>query len=307
MSNPTPAAARAASPGRGIALALVAFAMFTVMDTGVKALGASWHVAQVMAVNSGVAVILVTVIAAVRGGLGRLGTRQVRLHLLRWAISFVGTIAVFSAYPKVPLADAYGVLFTMPLFLTALSVPLLNEPVGWRRWSAVGVGFVGVLVMLQPGGQPPSPWLFATLFGAVCHALNMILIRKLGTHDAPESVSFWGNLLTAIACGLTLPWLGTWPSPTEAVVGLGIGTIAGTAFLLLVTAYQAAPAGIIAPFQYSQLLYGTLAGWLVFGEIPGWRTLAGAVLVVASGLYILHRETVRRRPTVAASPARTVP
>jgi drug/metabolite transporter (DMT)-like permease len=222
--------------------------------------------------------------------------------VLRWTISYTAALAIFWSYPHLPLADVYAILFAAPLIVTALSVPLLDERVGWRRWTAVVVGFAGVLVILDPsGGMIAWPALVA-LFGAVGHAFNMLIIRKIGTRDEPvEAIGVVGNGLTLLIAPFTLPWVWLTPSPGELVIAASAGTVAGAAFLLLAAAFRTAPAALIAPFQYSQMIYGIAVGWLLFADRPSVRMLVGAAIIIASGLYVLSRETQLRRAVGAGS------
>jgi drug/metabolite transporter (DMT)-like permease len=298
MSARQAAPSAAATPMVGVLLALAAFAMFSFMDTGVKLLGGRWHVLQVACLNSLFALLAVTVIGLARGGWHRLRPRQWRLHLLRWSFSFGATLAIFWSYTRLPLADVYAILFAAPLLITALSVPVLGERVGWRRWAAVVAGFLGVLVILAPsGGMIAWPALVA-LAGAVGHACNMLIIRKLGHATAGEpleAVGVVGNVLTVLACLLFLPAVWATPSPPDLLLSALAGAVSGAAFLLLAAAFRLAPAALVAPFQYSQMVYALLAGWLLFHDRPSPRMLIGAAIVIGSGLYVLHRETAARR------------
>ncbi|MCL6607326.1 MAG: DMT family transporter [Geminicoccaceae bacterium] len=280
----------------GILLALGAYGLFTLMDASIKLLGGRYHVVQVVFFNALFGLATVTLIAALRGRLAGVRSPQWRLHLLRWAIGLPGGLAIFWAYPRMPLADVYAILFAAPLFMTALSVPVLAETVGWRRWSAVLVGFLGILVILRPGSGPFGPPALAALFGALVHACNMLLLRRMRGIDPPEAFGIWGNGLSVIATGSVLPWL--WRAPTASDLALHgfAGALAGGGFLLLVLAHAKAPVAVLAPFQYSQMLYGIALGALLFGDLPDPATLAGATIVVGSGLYIFHREAVRARP-----------
>jgi len=280
----------------GILLSLGAYGLFTLMDASIKLLGSRYHVVQVVFFNALFGLATVTLIAALRGQLAGVRSPQWRLHLLRWAIGLPGGLAIFWAYPRMPLADVYAILFAAPLFMTALSVPVLGETVGWRRWSAVLVGFVGILVILRPASGLFGPPAFAALFGALVHACNMLLLRRMRGIDPPEAFGIWGNGLSVIATGSLLPWL--WRAPTASDLALHgfAGAIAGSGFLLLVLAHAKAPVAVLAPFQYSQMLYGIALGALLFGDLPDPATLAGATIVVGSGLYIFHREAVRGRP-----------
>jgi drug/metabolite transporter (DMT)-like permease len=290
------------SPLTGVLLTLAAFAMFTGMDTVVKLLGGRYPVVQVLFMNSAFSLVTVVLIAAAQGRLSEVRPVRLRRHLLRWLISFGGTLAVFWCYPRMPLADVYAILFTAPLIITALSVPLLGERVGWRRWTAVLVGFLGVVVMLRPGTAGLRLEALVALVGALGFALNMIMVRKLTATETTLAIAFWGQILSFLGAGLLVMPL--WIHPTLPDLGLAAiaGTIAGSGFLVLVRAYSCAPAALLAPFQYVQLLYGTAVGWLLFGDLPTVNLLLGAAIVIASGLYIVRREARLARAHRAGAP-----
>ncbi|MGE3291160.1 MAG: DMT family transporter [Geminicoccaceae bacterium] len=290
-----------ATPMAGIGMALCAYAMFTAMDTCIKLLGGRYHVLQVMFLNSLFALPAVVAIAAVRARVHLLRPRHWRLHLARWSISYLATIAIFWSYPHLALADVYAILFTAPLLITALAGLMLGERVAWRCWVAVAVGFAGVLVVLDPGHGVIAVAGLVVLAGAVGHAFNMLFVRKLAVAgEAVEATGTAGNLLTCAVTPLFLPWVWRTPSLEDLGIVATAGTIAGSAFLLLAAAYRAAPAAVIAPFQYSQMLYAILVGWLLFADWPSSRMLLGSSIIVASGLYVLRQETGgpgRRRRT----------
>ena len=161
--------------------------------------------------------------------------------------------------------------------------------------ATVLVGFLGVLIMLRPGSGLFGAAALAALFGAVVHACNMLLLRRMRGVDPPEVFGIWGNGLTLLATALALPWLWRTPSPGDLALHAFAGIVAGSGFLLLVVAHARAPVSVLAPFQYSQMIYGIVLGVLLFGDLPRPATMVGAAVVVASGLYIFHREAVRRR------------
>lgn len=280
-----------ATPVVGIALALLSFAMFTGMDTTIKVLGGQYHVVQVVALNSLFGLGAVVAIAFARGRQARLRPRHWRLHLLRWSVSYLATLAIFWSYPLLPLADAYAILFASPLLVTALSTAVLRERVGWQRWVAVVVGFLGVLVILNPGHGVLAWPALATLAGAALHACNLLCIRRIGVVGEPvEATAMVGNALTVLVSLLLVPFIWVTPGAHDMALSMVAGTTAGCAFLLLATAFTLAPAALIAPFQYSQMVYGLVVGWLLFADLPSVRTLLGAAVIVGSGLYVLHRE-----------------
>jgi drug/metabolite transporter (DMT)-like permease len=284
-------------PVVGIGLALLAFGSFTFIDTVVKVLGGQYHLLQVMFLNSLFGFIAVCAIAQGQGGLRRVRTAHLGLHVLRWAISFSGTLCLFYAFTQLPIANVYAVVFTAPLLITALSVPLLGESVGWRRWSAIAVGFAGVLVILQPGSAAFNGTSLIALLGAVAHALNLILVRRLGRHDPAECFGVYGNLLSVVAAGIVMPLVWVTPSPFHLLLAIIAGSIAGGGFWILATAFRHAPAAVVAPFQYAQMPLGLLVGWVVFDTSPEPAMLIGAAIVIGSGVYVVQREAelARRR------------
>ncbi len=197
--------------GAGLGLGALAFALFTVMDALVKWLSATYPVPELVFTNSLFALLPVLVVSLRRGGLARLRTRRLGLHVLRGLLGAGGGLLAFYAYSQLPLADAYAIIFTTPLIITALSLPVLGEPVGWRRWSAVGVGFIGVLIMLRPGVAPIGIGSLAT-FGAAClSALSILLVRKLGTTESTAGIALYSNLTVALAMLPLLPLGGVLP------------------------------------------------------------------------------------------------
>jgi drug/metabolite transporter (DMT)-like permease len=245
----------------------------------------------------------VVLVSLRRGGLSRLRTQRLRLHVLRGLLGVGGGLLAFYAYSQLPLADAYAIIFTTPLMITALSLPLLGEPVGWRRWSAVAVGFAGVLIMLRPGVAPIGVGALAALGGACLSALSILMVRRLGTTESTASIALYSNLTVVLIAGALQPFGGIVPVALDLCLMAAAGLIGGTALLVLIEAYRRAPAALVAPFQYSQMIWAILLGFLVWGDTPEAAKLFGAAVVAASGLFILYRETaLGRRPTASLHP-----
>ncbi|MDF2781589.1 MAG: EamA/RhaT family transporter [Geminicoccaceae bacterium] len=290
--------------GVGIGLGALAFALFTVMDTLIKWLSGGYPVHQLVFTNALFALVPVAVVSLRRGGLARLRTRRLPLHLLRGLFGLCGGLFAFYAYGRLPLADAYSIIFATPLLITALAVPVLGERVGWRRWSAVAVGFVGVLIMLQPGVAPIGPGSLAALGAAFASAIAILLVRKLSTTESTASIALYSNLTGVLAMAALLPFGGVVPSALDFLLMAASGLIGGTALLVLISAYRRAPAALVAPFQYSQMVWAILLGFLIWGDVPQPAKLFGAAIVAASGLFILYRETtLGRRPTASLHPS----
>jgi drug/metabolite transporter (DMT)-like permease len=292
------------SPTRAILLAVSAFALFTAMDCAVKTLGGRYHLFQVVWLQTAVALAIMLLLARRRGGVARLRTRRPWLHLLRGLLAVLSVNAVFYAYATMPLAEVYAVLFTVPLLVTALSWPLLGEPVGWRRWSAVAVGFLGVLLMARPSPDGLlDTAVLVPLGGALASALGFCLVRLMQGTETTESLCVYGNLVMIAVMTPLLPFVFEPPPPADFLLSVLGGLLGAAALILLVEAYRAAPAAVVAPFQYTQMPYAVLAGILLFDDRPQPRVLLGAAIVAASGLYILRRETLRQRRPPLQAPA----
>jgi drug/metabolite transporter (DMT)-like permease len=286
---PAAGAPRAATL-RAILLALLAFASFSTMDTFVKLLAERFPPVQIACFVATAGLLPPVLAALLRQDPGRLATHAPRLQLLRGVLMLVGGVAAFVGYSLLPLADAYAIAFTQPLIVTAMSMPLLGERVGPRRWAAVLVGFLGVLVVLRPGAGVLGLGALAAGINAVGNGLALVLIRRAHATETAEAFAFWGNLVIALGTAPALLWF--WTTPAAADLGLFLlaGLCGGTSFLVLSQAFKLAHAAVIAPFQYSQMPYAILVGLVVFGDRPDPLTLLGAAIVIGSGLYILQRE-----------------
>ncbi|WP_246337235.1 DMT family transporter [Azospirillum oleiclasticum] len=282
----------------GIVLMLATVFLFSVMNTMIKELSADYPINQIVFFRSAFALIPVGIAVALNPvGLRDLRTARPWGHLWRGLFGGMAMVLSFLSFALLPLGEAVALNFAAPLFLTALSVPLLAEKVGVHRWSAVAVGFVGVLVMARPGADVLNLGALVALAAAFFQALAMIMVRQLGRSESPNATVTYFTLLTTILCGGTLPfWWRTPDNGHDLWLLIGCGLIGGVAQLLMTRAYMAAPASVIAPFNYTSILWAVLLGWLLWSEVPTTHVIAGAAVVVASGLYILYRETVRRVP-----------
>ncbi|MFV3131186.1 DMT family transporter [Niveispirillum sp. KHB5.9] len=286
----------------GIALAFVAFALYSGMDVTIKLLTKNYAVPQIIALNSLFALGPILAYAALFGGLyNNLRTRRPIYHVIRATCGLFSSFFAFWAYSRMPIADAYALAFTAPLFITALAVPILKEPVGWRRWSAIGVGFIGVLIMLRPGSGLINTGSLAVLAGALFYSVGMLVTRRARNTETSVSFAFYATLASGTVFGAMTPWLGRMPTLHDLGLSAIGGTLCGVAFVCLLTSFRKVPAAVAAPFQYSQIIWGVLFGWLVFGDVPDRTLFIGLAIVISSGLYILYRETVLGRQVTAAT------
>ena len=284
----------------GIYLKLASLVLFCTMDAMVKALGDTYGSFQLMLFRSAIAMIPVAVLIWRAGGLRSVLPNRPWLQAVRIVVAFGSTLGFFYVFPRMPLVDAYAISFAAPLFMVALSVPLLGEPVGWRRWTAVIVGFVGVLIMLDPWGIEFHAMSLIVLGATFCYALSAVMLRQLSRHDSDVVALFWLSLATSAAslAGAVPAWV--WPSPIDWLWLVTMGLLGGVAQILSTRAWRLAPAAILAPFDYTSIVLAVLFGYFWFREEPSSMVWYGLPLVIGSGLYILHRERIRARERVPA-------
>lgn len=282
----------AAYHGRGIAFMLLGTALFTCNDALGKWLVATVAVGQLLFIRSAAAFVLMLPAIQRAGWRNVFLVRQPGRHLLRLALIIVEVGAFYLAVRHLPLADVMSVYQATPLIVTILAIPLLGETVGWRRGLAVGIGFIGVLLVLQPQDGVFTVSALIALAGSIAYALTFIATRHLRAASSLTLIA-WHTVGVGLAGLATLPW--GWPEIDLATMGLLalIGVVATGAHMCMNQAMKLAPASVTMPYQYSSLLWAILLGWLVFGDIPGPMMLLGAGIIVASGLFVLHREQVR--------------
>lgn len=280
--------------GRGIAWMLITTVLFVSMDTVAKHLTSLYPVPQVVWARFAFHALFVTLLIG-RGLRARIVTRRPGLQFLRSALLMCTTILFFSGLSFLPLAECSAMVQVGPLIITALSVPLLGEQVGIRRWTGVMAGFAGALIIIRPGSDAMQLAILLPLAAAVTNALYQITTRVLSRSDSAFTTLFYTPLIGTLLASAFLPLV--WQTPdlegwaTMALLGL----IGAVSHFTLIKAFTAAPAATVAPFGYSALIWATLFGLVVFGDFPDHWTIAGALVVACSGLYILHREHMRKR------------
>ncbi|MCG8360710.1 MAG: DMT family transporter [Kiloniellales bacterium] len=279
------------APGRGIALMVLSVGFFSVMDALVKELSDSVPTMQIVFFRSLFAFIPLGFIIWRQGLINALRIHDRWGHVLRGVFGVLAMAIFFFAFGRMPLADAIAITFAAPIFVTALSVPLLGEKVGIRRWSAVIVGFLGVLVMVQPGGSGLlDPIAGVMLLGTLFYALAMIMVRRLSRTETNASIVFSFTFAATLVSAAFLPFQWVTPGPETLALLITVGLIGGLAQILMTMAFRAGDVSLIAPFDYTTMLWATLLGFIFWGEIPGNNIWIGVTIVTASGLYILYRE-----------------
>lgn len=276
---------------RAIGLASLGFGLFSAGDAVMKIMAGGYPLPQAVFFNALFSLIPIIGMALWSGGLRQLGTRRPGLHLLRATLGLVTGYAGYFAFARMPMADVYAVLFTAPLVITLLSALLFGERVDGRRWLAVLAGFAGVLVMNRPSAAGiVNVGAVGAAVCALCYAASALIIRHKGQTEHALTFPFYANLLALPVLGGFLPSVYVTPSFEDFALTAVGGVLSGVALTCLLTAFRNAPSPVIAPFQYSQILWGVLFGALLFGDWPEPKLAVGLALVIGSGLYLLRRE-----------------
>ncbi len=276
---------------KGLVIALVAFALFSSHDAIIKHLGGSYPVFQIIFFSMLFAYVPTSIMMLADKAVDNFRPHHPFLVILRSCLSVVAMSCGFYAFTVLPLAEVYALLFAMPLLITALSVPLLGETVRAQRWAAVVVGLVGVLIVLRPGVTDLSLGHLAALTAAFSNALSTILVRKLGGKERPAVLILYPMTLVMIAMSMTLPFVYVPVELPDLGALAAIGFLSVIAQLCTIFAYRAAPAAVVAPLQYSQILWATFFGVLFFAETPDFYVGLGSSVIIASGIFVVWRES----------------
>lgn len=293
MNQPRPA-------GRPIlAILCMCFAavlMFPISNAAAKYLAQDYHMIQIIWFRSVIHVVFLLMILAPGHGMARLfRTRDLPLQLTRSVVQLLSVGTYWWALTWLPITTATAIGFTAPLMVVALSVPLLGEQVGARRWAAVAVGFAGALIIIRPGGD--VHWSAALVFaGAALYAVFQIQTRRLAAIDEPRTTAIYTMVAALVVSSVGVPFV--WSTPgntTDLLVFLGIGVAGAFTHIGLIKAFEYGEASFLAPFDYGQLIGATVLGYVLFAELPDLWTWVGAAIIVASGIYVARREAVLKR------------
>ena len=303
----------------GIACVVGAITLFVLQDAVIKWLSGDYPLHEIVLVRAASAIAVTLFVMRLEGGVHLLRTRRLGLQLARSGLLVLANCAFYLALAAMTIAEATAIFFVAPLLITALSALMLHEPVGPRRWVAVCVGLVGVIVMLRPGEGVLRLVALLPIAAAAAYALMQVITRRLGTTERASTIAFYaqaGFIAASVAIGLvagdgrfapeddaSLAFLlraWTVPSVRDAGLFLGIGVINGIGGYLMSQAYRISRPATIAPFEYVALPMAVLWGVVFFGDWPDLITYAGMALICGSGLYVLHRETVVARARRAA-------
>jgi drug/metabolite transporter (DMT)-like permease len=279
----------------GIALMCGAVACFAVLDTIAKYLNLHMSTLEVAWARYTGAFLFPFMLSNPWTWPERMVTLRPGLQLGRSVLLLGSTLCNFAALRYLQLDEALALIFSTPFLVAALSGPILGEWVRWRRWTAIAVGFFGILVVTRPGIGSMHPAALLSLAAAMFYALYAIMTRILARTDSNATTLFYSNIVGAVALVPALPFV--WSTPTDPLIialMVGAGAIGSIGHYLLIAAHRLAPAAVLSPFIYTEIVLVIALGFLVFGDLPNRWTLAGAAIVIASGLYILHRERAAR-------------
>jgi drug/metabolite transporter (DMT)-like permease len=278
---------------RGVLSMLIAVAAFCFMDASMKVLAPHYPPMQVAAMRGLTSLPLVLAWALVDGGPAQLLRIRWPLHLLRGVISVVMLVAFVYGINRLPLAEAYSLFFIAPLLITALAGPILGEKVGWRRWAAIAIGLCGTIIVLRPTGSGVlSLGGLAILVSATGYALSAITVRVLGRTDSTQSMVFWMLAMLSVF-SLALAVRGWVPVDAAHWKPIAVLALAGAIGQWGITeAFGRAPASLIAPLEYTALIWGLAADWFLWNTLPDRTMLVGAAVIVSCGLYLLRGERV---------------
>jgi len=302
----------------GILFAAGGTMIFSVNDVAIKFLSGGYALHQVILIRAFVAMAFILGFIAISGtGFRQLFTRRPKTHFLRVVIVMVSNVTFFLGLAALPLADAVAVAFVSPIAVTLLSVAFLHETVGPRRWMAVLLGMVGVIIMLRPGAGVIQPAAVLVLISAVLYAAGNLLARQMGGTESTMTLSFYvacGFIVVSSAMGLWVgdghlasddpiwgflfrPWI--WPPVADWPIFLATGLSVSIGGMMVTQAYRTTEAGLVAPFEYVGMPAAIIWGAVIFGTFPDATSWAGIALICGSGLYVIWRETVVRKRTDA--------
>jgi Permeases of the drug/metabolite transporter (DMT) superfamily len=276
---------------KGVLLGFMAFAAYAMSDAFVKSLRGSLPAYEAVFFGAALGLTALPFIKT-RGDRWRdaLVAQRRGLYLVRAVAGAVGSVAAVTAFTALPMAEAFALIFLLPIFVTILSVLVLKEHVGWRRWSAVVAGFIGVLVVLRPGFRALGIGHFAAIICGLAGAISMIALRLAGPHEKRLTLYSAGMVGSMLLTGTLMLSRFRWPDLHQWLLLLGYGLLAALAAVLLMLATQKAPANHVAPTQYSQMLWAVLLGYVLFHDELDWPMAVGIAIILGAGMFTFVRE-----------------
>jgi drug/metabolite transporter (DMT)-like permease len=284
-------AARVQNPRLGIALMCAGLAFFGFGEACVKTLAKDYEILQVVWARYTFHALVFLLIFSRSGIVSQMRTSRPFLHLARSVVLMLGTITFFTALIYLSLPEAVAINFAAPLLVTALSIPFLGEKVGRRRWAAIFVGFLGVLVIIRPGLGVMHWAAFLPLLTAICYACYQIMTRIAGRTEDTRTSLFWTSAVGVTVMSCIVPFFWKTPDAQAWIIMVATGALFGFGHYLLIRAFEITPVSTLSPFHYTQIIWVTIISIIVFDQTPDEFSILGTTIVIASGLYIWRRET----------------
>ena len=275
----------------GIALMCGAVALFAVLDTTAKYLNTQMDSLEIAWARYTSAFVLTLIVSNPFTHTKLLRTASLKLQLTRSVLLVASTVLNFLALRWLQLDEVLSIIFTFPFIVAIASGPLLGEWIGWRRWCAIGFGFAGVLVITRPGFGGMHPAALLSLAATICYGLYAVITRIVSRVDSNQTSLFYANFIGALVMLPIIPFV--WQTPgnwTIALMLIATGVLGSLGHFFLISGHKLAPAAVLSPFIYTQLIWVVILGYLVFDHVPTHWTMAGAAMVIGSGLYLLYRE-----------------
>jgi drug/metabolite transporter (DMT)-like permease len=284
-------AARVQNPRLGIALMCAGLAFFGFGEACVKTLAKDYEILQVVWARYTFHALVFLLIFSRSGIVSQMRTSRPFLHLARSVVLMLGTITFFTALIYLSLPEAVAINFAAPLLVTALSIPFLGEKVGRRRWAAIFVGFLGVLVIIRPGLGVMHWAAFLPLLTAICYACYQIMTRIAGRTEDTRTSLFWTSAVGVTVMSCIVPFFWKTPDAQAWIIMVATGALFGFGHYLLIRAFEITPVSTLSPFHYTHIIWVTIISIIVFDQTPDEFSILGTTIVIASGLYIWRRET----------------
>jgi drug/metabolite transporter (DMT)-like permease len=275
----------------GIALMCGAVALFACLDATAKYLNTQMDSLEIAWARYTSAFVLTLIVSNPITHTGLLRTRSLKLQLIRSVLLVASTALNFLALRWLQLDEALSIIFTFPFIVAIISGPMLGEWIGWRRWSAIGFGFAGVLLITRPGLGGMHPAAFFSLAATFCYGFYAVITRIVSRVDSNQTSLFYANFIGALVMLPVIPFV--WQPPANWLIAFMlamIGVFGSAGHYFLIAGHKLAPASVLSPFIYTQLIWVVILGYLVFDHVPNGWTMAGAAMVIGSGLYLLYRE-----------------
>ena len=299
-----PPPGNAGRPAIAIALVLAAMFSFAIMDGLTKILSHVVPIPQILWVRNIVFCGLIVGMLRAQGLPLRelVRTRRPVMQFTRALLLIIESGIFMLAFRLLPLADVHAVNAVAPLLVVALSVPVLGEKVGWRRWSAVLAGFVGVLLIIRPGFARIEPAVLIALLGSSMWAVYQIMVRLCARVDRSETTSLWTAMVGFLASSLVGPAVWVWPDATGWAMLAAIATLGSLSHMAFIRALGMTQPSLLQPYNYTLFVWAVVVGYLLFGDVPDEWTIGGAAIIIVSGIYVWHRERVRGVAAVPVEP-----